>query len=124
MLIAEASLLASQPRKWWRGKRDWAAFVLCNALKDPEPTIHNSAYFILSPLLPIREHGRRVFLPAVQASVGEPMRFHDLRHTRVAMLISQGEHPKVIQTRLRYSSINVTLDRYGHLFEGLDAGYR
>jgi len=63
---------------------------------------------------------RRFFLPAVRASVGEPLRFHDLRHTHVAMLIAQGEHPKVIQTRLGHSSIQVTLDRYGHLFEGLD----
>ena len=63
---------------------------------------------------------RRFFLPAVRASVGEPMRFHDLRHSHVAMLIAQGEHPKVIQTRLGHSSIQVTLDRYGHLFEGLD----
>jgi integrase len=63
---------------------------------------------------------RRTFLPAVRASVGEPMRFHDLRHTHVALLIAQGEHPKIIQTRLGHSSIQVTLDLYGHLFEGLD----
>lgn len=62
----------------------------------------------------------RVFLPAVRASVGEPMRFHDLRHSHVAALIAQGEHPKVIQTRLGHSSIKITLDRYGHLFDGLD----
>jgi integrase len=48
------------------------------------------------------------------------MRFHDLRHTHAAMLIAQGEHPKVIQNRLGHSSIKVTLDTYGHLFEGLD----
>lgn len=36
------------------------------------------------------------------------------------MLIAQGEHPKVIQNRLGHSSIKVTLDTYGHLFEGLD----
>jgi hypothetical protein len=36
------------------------------------------------------------------------------------MLIAQGEHPKVIQLRLGHSSIQVTLDTYGHLFEGLD----
>jgi integrase len=36
------------------------------------------------------------------------------------MLIAQGEHPKVIQSRLGHSSIQVTLDTYGHLFEGLD----
>jgi integrase len=52
--------------------------------------------------------------------VGEPLRFHDLRNTHAAMLIAQGEHPKVIQLRLGHSSIQVTLDIYGHLFEGLD----
>jgi integrase len=62
----------------------------------------------------------RTWLPAVRASVGEPMRFHDLRHTHAAILIAQGEHPKVIQHRLGHSSIKVTLDTYGHLFEGLD----
>jgi integrase len=36
------------------------------------------------------------------------------------MLIAQGDHPKVIQNRLGHSSIKVTLDTYGHLFEGLD----
>ena len=63
---------------------------------------------------------RRVWLPAVRRSVGEPMRFHDLRHTHVAMLIAQGEHPKTIQARLGHASIATTLDTYGHLFEGLD----
>jgi integrase len=62
----------------------------------------------------------RIWVPAVRASVGEPMRFHDLRHTHAAILIAQGEHPKVIQHRLGHSSIKVTLDTYGHLFEGLD----
>ncbi len=53
---------------------------------------------------------RREWLPAVRASVGEPLRFHDLRHTHAALLIAQGEHPKVIQLRLGHSSIQVTLD--------------
>lgn len=56
----------------------------------------------------------------MKASVGEPLRFHDLRHTHAAILIAQGEHPKVIQLRLGHSSIQVTLDTYGHLFEGID----
>jgi integrase len=67
-----------------------------------------------------RNFRRRTWLPAVRASVGEPIRFHDLRHTHAAMLIAQGEHPKVIQNRLGHSSIKITLDTYGHLFEGLD----
>lgn len=63
---------------------------------------------------------RRAWLPAVRTSVSDPLRFHDLRHTHAAMLIALGEHPKLIQTRLGHSSIQVTLDTYGHLFEGLD----
>ncbi len=36
------------------------------------------------------------------------------------MLIAEGEHPKVIQAQLGHSSVQLTLDTYGHLFEGLD----
>lgn len=63
---------------------------------------------------------RRFWLPAVRASVGAPCTFHDLRHTHAALLIAQGEHPKVIQERLGHASIKTTLDTYGHLFDGLD----
>ncbi len=71
---------------------------------------------------PIRRSNfrRRVWLPAVEASVGQPCTFHDLRHSHAAILIAQGEHPKVIQERLGHASIKTTLDTYGHLFEGLD----
>ncbi|MCZ7534303.1 MAG: site-specific integrase [Acidimicrobiia bacterium] len=71
---------------------------------------------------PIRRSNfrRRIWLPAVEASVGQPCTFHDLRHTHAALLIAQGEHPKVIQERLGHASIKTTLDTYGHLFEGLD----
>ena len=48
------------------------------------------------------------------------VRFHDLRHTAVALAIAQGAHPKAIQARMGHSSIQVTLDRYGHLFPELD----
>ena len=41
--------------------------------------------------------------------------------TAVALAISKGAHPKAIQERMGHSSITVTLDRYGHLFAGLDA---
>jgi len=63
---------------------------------------------------------RRIWKPAVETSVGEPCTFHDLRHTHAALLISHGEHPKVIQERLGHASIKTTLDTYGHLFDGLD----
>jgi len=38
----------------------------------------------------------------------------------VALAIAEGAHPKAIQARMGHSSINVTLDRYGHLFPQLD----
>ncbi len=53
-------------------------------------------------------------------SVGAPCQTHDLRHTHAAWLIAEGEHPKVIQARLVHSSIQVTIDRYGHVMDGLD----
>ena len=55
-----------------------------------------------------------------QAARRRACRFHDLRHTSVALAIAAGAHPKAIQARMGHSSINVTLDRYGHLFPELD----
>jgi integrase len=59
------------------------------------------------------------FQPAL-AEAGITCRFHDLRHTSVALAIAEGAHPKAVQTRMGHSSINVTFDRYGHLFPELD----
>jgi integrase len=64
---------------------------------------------------------RRVWLPTVNATGLEDFTFHSLRHAHAAALIALGEHPKVISSRLGHSSISVTMDTYGHLFDGLDA---
>jgi integrase len=71
---------------------------------------------------PLRRNGfrSRHWVPAVRDSVGEPCRFHDMRHTHVALLIEQGAHPQVIASRLGHTSVRTVLDVYGHLFEGLD----
>ena len=63
---------------------------------------------------------RRVWEPATDKAGLKGFRFHDLRHTSAALLIAQGEHPKVIQSRLGHASISTTLDLYGHLLPGLD----
>jgi integrase len=49
----------------------------------------------------------------------EHVRWHDLRHTAVALAIQRGAHPNAIKERMGHSSITVTLDRYGHLFPSL-----
>ena len=59
--------------------------------------------------------------PAKQRAGIDGLRWHDLRHTAVALAIAQGAHPTGIQARLGHSSVHVTLDRYGHLFPELDA---
>lgn len=45
------------------------------------------------------------------------IRFHDLRHTSATLLISQGEHIKVVQERLRHKSMVTTADTYAHVLQ-------
>jgi integrase len=59
---------------------------------------------------------QRVFEPALRDAGLRRIRFHDLRHTCASLLIAQGENPKYIQRQLRHASIQITFDRYGHLF--------
>ena len=54
------------------------------------------------------------------AGLAPRLRFHDLRHTCVALLIAQGAHPMAIRDRLGHSSITVTMDTHGHLFPSAD----
>ena len=51
------------------------------------------------------------------------MRFHDLRHTWVSLLIQTGAHAKYIQEQAGHSSIQVTMDTYGHLFPSGNRGF-
>ena len=61
---------------------------------------------------------RRVWDPARdQAGVPSDLRIHDLRHTCASLLIAQGAHPKMIQAHLGHSTIAVTFDVYGHIFD-------
>ena len=62
---------------------------------------------------------RRLF-PALRRAGLPRMRFHNVRHTYASLLIAQGEHPKYIQSQLGHSSINVTMDIYGHLMETIN----
>jgi integrase len=58
---------------------------------------------------------KRYFIPAVENSVGSPFRFHDLRHTAVALAIKDNKHPFEISKMLGHTSIKTTFDVYGHL---------
>lgn len=47
--------------------------------------------------------------------------FHALRHVAASLFIEQGLLPKRIQHIMGHASIQITFDRYGHLFEDDDA---
>jgi integrase len=51
-----------------------------------------------------------------------PARFnwHGLRHFAVSCWIEAGLSPKTVQTFAGHSSLQVTMDRYGHLFKSDD----
>src|SRR5204863_8401607 len=71
-------------------------------------------------------------IPGALPATKYGLRFHDLRHTCAALSVAAGAHVKLISARLGHSSVQITLDRYAHLFpsveealaEQLDALYR
>ena len=58
---------------------------------------------------------KRQFLPALRRGKLRQIRFHDLRHTKVALRIEKRQNVKYIQKQLGHASIQTTFDRYGHL---------
>jgi Phage integrase family len=51
-----------------------------------------------------------------KAGIGR-LRFHDLRHSYASGLIGPGVHPKVISEQLGHAPVQITMDRYSHLFD-------
>ncbi len=89
-------------------------------LNEPEP----EAWIFPAPEGgPIRRTAwmRRIWKPALTgANLNHNLGTHTLRRSQVALLIAQGEHPKVIADRLGHTSVRTVLDVYGHLYEGAD----
>lgn len=46
------------------------------------------------------------------------VRFHDLRHSFASLLLQNGESPVYVKDQMGHSSIQVTVDLYGHLIPG------
>jgi len=64
---------------------------------------------------------RRFWKPALTAAgLPDHLGTHTLRRSQVALLIAEGEHPKVIADRLGHTSVRTVLDVYGHLYDGAD----
>lgn len=57
-------------------------------------------------------------VPAAKRASLEPVTTHDLRHTAASLAIAAGADVKMIQAMLGHASATLTMDTYGHLFEG------
>ena len=62
----------------------------------------------------------RYFLPCVEKAGLRRIRFHDLRHTFGSLLIQDGAPLPYLKEQMGHSSIQITVDIYGHLIPGAD----
>ena len=60
----------------------------------------------------------RVFYKLLAKAGLRRVRFHDLRHSYASLLIAQGESLAYIRDQPGHSSIQLTVDTYGHLIPG------
>jgi integrase len=57
---------------------------------------------------------RRVFKRILSKAGLRDIRFHDIRHTFASLLLSDGASPVYVKEQLGHSSIQMTVDIYGH----------
>ncbi len=60
----------------------------------------------------------RIFYGLLKKAGLRQVRFHDLRHSYASLLLQQGESPVYVKEQLGHSSIQITVDCYGHLIPG------
>ena len=65
----------------------------------------------------------RYFLPAIGKAGLRHFRIHDLRHTYASLLIQAGASLPYVRDQLGHSSIQVTVDLYGHLAPSANIGW-
>jgi hypothetical protein len=92
-----------------RGRLEvFAGEVLAGAVNRPVQLVNGGLY-----LRGLIEAGSRKSLEPLVSRLGGD--------ADSSLLIAQGAHPKIIQERLGHASITTTMNRYGHVFDGLDA---
>ncbi|MDQ3862461.1 MAG: tyrosine-type recombinase/integrase, partial [Actinomycetota bacterium] len=64
----------------------------------------------------------RHFKPRLKRAELPPIRVRDPRHTCATILLMAGKHPKYVQELLGHASINIPVDTYSHVIEGIDGG--
>jgi hypothetical protein len=64
-----------------------------------------------------------LFLPCLEHAGLRRFRFHDLRHTFGSLLIQDGASLAYVKDQMGHSSIQITVDTYGHLIPGADINW-
>jgi integrase len=65
---------------------------------------------------------RRVFKRILKNAGIREMRFHDIRHTFASLLLSMKQNQFYVKEKLGHSSIQTTVDIYGHITPGSNRG--
>jgi integrase len=65
----------------------------------------------------------RCFLPVLAKAGIRKIRLHDLRHTFGSLLIQAGASIVYVKEQMGHSSIQVTVDTYGHLIPGANISF-
>jgi integrase len=65
----------------------------------------------------------RVFLPVLAKAGIRRIRLHDLRHTFGSLLLQNGASIVYVKEQMGHSSIQVTVDTYGHLIPGANVSF-
>jgi integrase len=98
---------------------------LVKAFADDKPDISDELVFPSEVGTPIEMNNfsQRVFKPLLARAGLRRIRFHDLRHTFGSLLIQAGASLAYVRDQMGHSSIQVTVDIYGHLIPGANISY-
>jgi integrase len=102
-----------------RDKRLLEAFLAGKTAIADELVFPSKRGWVLDPANLIHYH----FAPAVEVAGLRRIRFHDLRHTFGSLLIQRGASLAYVKDQMGHSSIQVTVDTYGHLIPGADIAW-
>jgi len=65
----------------------------------------------------------RYMEPALEQAGLRRIRFHDLRHTLGSLLIQDGASLAYVKEQMGHSSIQITVDTYGHIIPGANIAW-
>lgn len=103
---------------------EWLIEDLADLMDERErttgtPVLESDRLFTSPTGKPMLDHTLWRVISRARESAGLPQfRPYDLRHSHASLLIDLGAHPKAISERMGHTEIGVTMNVYGHLFEG------